>query len=85
MKVPEQVHDVLLHVLVDPQLAVTLLPVLPIRTLDVRMALEHHDEGPYADLCKEIILLRQLVKFSPVDSSAPSSQWTWVRIQEPIL
>ncbi len=39
-----------LEVLVDPELTVVLLPILPVRSLDVGLTLEHHDEGADADL-----------------------------------
>ncbi len=39
-----------LEVLVDSELTVVLLPILPVRSLDVGLALEHHDEGADADL-----------------------------------
>ena len=44
----------LLQVFVDPELAVVLLPVVAVRPLDVRLALEDHHEGSDADLKKTI-------------------------------
>ena len=55
MAVPDEVDDVLLLVFVDPELAVALLPMLPVRPLDVRLALEDHDEGSDADLRNQFV------------------------------
>ena len=56
-----------LEVLVDPELAVVLLPILTVRSLDVRLALEHHDERADADL-----EIGQVDKFiSMIDPSHP--------------
>ena len=50
--IPDEVHDVFLEVLVDPEFAVVLLLVLPVGPLDVRLTLEHNNEGADADLEK---------------------------------